>query len=251
MACTLGRAPDVTAEVTLRDAWEEEARNWIAWARAPGHDSYWRFHRDQFLPALPPPPCRVVDVGCGEGRLDRDLKRLGYDVVGVDGSPTLVAAAREADPEGRYEVGDAAALPLPNASADLVTAFMSLQDVDDIDAAIREIARVLVPGGRLRAAIVHPINSAGRFPTRELEAVFEIRDSYFEERRSTDTFERDGLTMTFTSQHWSLERIARTVLDAGLLIDHLAEVPDLADPPGSPWRRLPLFLHLGALKPRA
>jgi ubiquinone/menaquinone biosynthesis C-methylase UbiE len=237
--------------VSLRDAWEAEARTWIAWARAPGHDSYWRFHRDQFLPSLPPPPRRVVDVGCGEGRLDRDLKRLGYDVVGVDGSSTLVAAAREADPEGRYEVGDAAALPLPNASADVVTAFMSLQDVDDIDGAVREIARVLVAGGRLRAAIVHPINSAGRFPTRELDAVFEIRDSYFEERRSSDTFERDGLTMTFTSQHRSLERIARAILDAGLLIDHLAEVPDLADPPGSPWRRLPLFLHLGALKPRA
>jgi len=237
-------------EVSLRDAWEAEARNWIAWARTPGHDSYWLFHRDVFLPSLPPAPCRVVDVGCGEGRLPRDLKRLGYEVVGIDASPTLVAAAREADPAGRYEVADAAAIPLPDASADLVTAFMSLQDVDDIDAALREIARVLVPGGRLRSAIVHPINSAGRFPTREHDAVFEIRDSYFEERRSTDTFERDGLTMTFASQHRSLERVASAILNAGLLIDHVAEVPELSDPVGSPFRRVPLFLHLGALKPR-
>jgi len=237
--------------MTLRDAWEAEARNWIAWARTPGHDSYWRFHRDAFLLSLPPPPCRVIDVGCGEGRLARDLGRMGYEVIGVDGSPTLVAAAREADPEGRYEIADAAALPLPDASADLVTAFMSLQDVDDIDTALLEIARVLVPGGRLRSAIVHPINSAGRFPTRELDAVFEIRESYFEERRSSETFERDGLTMTFASQHRSLQRVAQTILDAGLLIDHVAEVADLADPPRSPWSRLPLFLHLGALKPRA
>ena len=84
-------------------------------------------------------------------------------MVGIDGSPTLVAAAREADPAGRYEVGDAAALPLPDASADLVTAFMSLQDVDDLDRALREIARVLVAGGQLRSAIVHPIGSAGDF----------------------------------------------------------------------------------------
>jgi SAM-dependent methyltransferase len=235
--------------VTLSDAWEAEARNWNGWARTPGHDSYWQFHRDQFLPSLPPPPCRVVDVGCGEGRLPRDLKRLGYEVIGIDGSATLVAAAREADPAGRYGLGDAAALPLPDASADLVTAFMSLQDVDDLDRALGEIARVLVAGGRLRSAIVHPMNSAGRFPTREHDAVFEIRDSYFEERRSSETFERGGLTMTFTSQHRSLERVARAVLDAGLLIDHVAEVADLADPPGSPWRRLPLFLHLGAVKP--
>lgn len=233
----------------LASAWEGSAAAWIAWARTPGHDSYWRFHRDAFLPSLPPPPCRVVDVGCGEGRLARDLMALGYDVVGIDASPTLIAAAREADPEGRYVIADAAALPLPDASADAVTAFMALQDIDDIDAAVREIARVLVPGGRLRSAIVHPITSAGRFPTRELDAVFEIRDSYFEERHMSETFERDGLTMTFASRHRSLERVARTILDAGLLIDHIAEVPDLADPPRSPWRRLPLFLHLGALRP--
>jgi hypothetical protein len=38
--------------VTLRDAWEAEARNWIAWARTPDHDSYWQFHRDAFLEGL-------------------------------------------------------------------------------------------------------------------------------------------------------------------------------------------------------
>jgi SAM-dependent methyltransferase len=236
---------------SLRDAWEAEARNWIAWARTPGHDSYWTFHRDAFLPSLPPPPRRVLDVGCGEGRLPRDLKERGYEVLGIDGSPTLVAAARAMDPDGRYEVADAAAIPLPDTNVDLVTAFMSLQDIDDINAALREIARVLVDGGRLRSAIVHPINSAGRFPTRELDAVFEIRDSYFEERRTSGTFVRAGLGMTFTSQHRSLERVARAILDAGLVIDHVAEVPALDDPVGSPWRRLPLFLHLGALKPPA
>jgi SAM-dependent methyltransferase len=235
--------------VNLRDAWESEARRWIAWARAPGHDSYWKFHRDAFLPTLPPPPRRVVDVGCGEGRLPRDLRRLGYDVTGVDGSATLIAAAREADPDGRYELADAAALPLPGGCADLVTAFMSLHDIDDLDGALREAARILVPGGRLRTAIVHPINSAGSFPTREPDAIFEIRDSYFEERRSNATFTRDGLTITFASRHRPLERMARAILDAGLLIDHVGEIEDLADPPGTPWRRLPLFLHLGALKP--
>lgn len=234
--------------MSLRDAWESEARNWIAWARAPGHDSYWKSHRDAFLPSLPPPPRRVIDIGCGEGRLPRDLQRLGYDVTGVDGSATLIAAAREADPAGRYALADAASLPLPDASADLVTAFMSLHDIDDLDGALREIARVLVPGGRLRAAIVHPINSAGRFATRDPDAVFEIKGSYFEERRSNDSFTRDGLTITFASLHRPLERVARAILDAGLLIDHVAELEDSSDPPGTPWRRLPLFLHVGALK---
>ena len=181
--------------------------------------------------------------------MPRDLKRLGYDVIGIDGSASLVAAARDADPDGRYEVADAAALPLPDASAELVTAFMTLHDVDDLDAALREAARILVPGGKLRTAIVHPINSAGRFASRDDDAVFEIRGSYFDERRTNDTFTRDGLTIAFASRHRPLERVLRAILDAGLLIDHVGELPDLGDPPGTQWRRLPLFLHLGALKP--
>lgn len=236
---------------SLRDAWEAEAAHWIAWARTPGHDSYWHFHRDAFLAGLPQPPQRVVDVGCGEGRLVRDLKSLGYDVIGVDGSRTLLEAARAADPTGEYHLADAAALPLPDRAATLVTQFMSPQDIDDLDGAMREAARILAPGGRLRMALVHPINSAGRFASREAEAVFEIRGSYFSERRYADTFERDGLTMTFASIHRSLERVVSAIVAAGLLIDRVAE------PAGPPveeyarWRRVPLFLHLGAIKPPA
>jgi SAM-dependent methyltransferase len=235
--------------VTLRDAWEAQAANWIAWARTPGHDSYWKFHRDAFLPSLPPAPRRVVDVGCGEGRVMRDMKALGYDVTGVDASESMIRAARLADPGGRYEVADAGSLPLPNASTDLVTAHMSLHDVDDLDSALREVARILVPGGHLRMAIVHPINSAGSFLSTDDDAAFEISESYLEERRYVDTLERSGLTMTFTSQHRSLERVAQAILETGMLIDRIAEIPDPTSAPGSRWRRLPLFLHLGAVKP--
>ena len=244
-------AIEPTPGLNLREAWEAEALNWIAWARRPGHDTYWQFHRDAFLATLPPPPRRVVDVGCGEGRFPRDLKRLGYEVIGVDASPTLVAAAREEDPAGDYRLGDAASLPIPDDSADLVTALLSLQDVDDIDSALREAARVLVPGGRLRAAVVHPINSAGLFAGQADDAVFEIRGSYFDEQRFRETVQRDGLTMTFASAHRPLERLARAILATRLCIDHVGEIADTADPPGSRWRRLPLFLHLGAVKPRA
>ena len=53
--------------MSLSDAWEREANAWIKWARAPGHDSYWRFHRDQFLAIVPPPGRLTLDLGCGEG----------------------------------------------------------------------------------------------------------------------------------------------------------------------------------------
>ena len=147
----------------LSVGWEAEARRWIQWARTPGHDSYWRFHRDQFLRLLPPPGRQTLDIGCGEGRLARDLKELGHRIVGIDSSPSLVAAAREFDPSMDVRLADAAALPLDDACADLAVAFMSLQDIDGMPAAIQEAARVLEPGGRFCLAIVHPINSAGSF----------------------------------------------------------------------------------------
>ena len=121
--------------MSLREAWEAEAANWLAWARTPGHDSYWRFHRDRFLPILPPPAGHCLDVGCGEGRLTRDLRDRGYEMTGLDGSATLLAAAREADPEGTYLLGDAAHLPFADGTFHLVVAFMSYQDVDDLEAA--------------------------------------------------------------------------------------------------------------------
>jgi SAM-dependent methyltransferase len=235
--------------VSLRDAWEGQARNWVAWAREPGHDSYWRFHRDRFLRLLPGPPRRLLDVGCGEGRLPRDLKARGYEVVGVDGSATLVDHAREADPEGEYHVADAAQLPFPDASFALVTAFMSLQDIDDMPAAVREAGRVLAAEGRLCMAIVHPINSAGRFETRTPDAPFIVRGSYLEPRRYADTFERDGLEMTFTSDHRPLQDYFSALERTGLSVERLVEIPDDTAPPGDRWQRMPLFLHLRAVKP--
>jgi ubiquinone/menaquinone biosynthesis C-methylase UbiE len=87
----------------------------------------------------------TLDIGCGEGRLPRDLTARGHEVIGIDASPTLIEHARRADSDGAYRVADATALPVPDASVDLVTAFMVLHDVDDLDAALREIARVMRP----------------------------------------------------------------------------------------------------------
>jgi len=234
--------------MTLRDAWEAEAANWVAWARAPGHDSYWRFHRDRFVELLPPPGGPVLDVGCGEGRLPRDLKALGYEVIGIDASSTLIGAAREADPDGDYRVADGAAVPLPDASMAIVTAFMSLHDIDDMEGAVREIARILVPGGRACVAVVHPINSAGRFTERTPDAPFVIRDSYFEHRHYADLVERDGLEMTFSSVHRPLESIFAALEAAGLPVERLVEVGDPTAPRGDRWQRIPLFLQLRAVK---
>jgi SAM-dependent methyltransferase len=239
----------------LRDSWEAQAEQWIQWARTPGHDSYWRYHRDQFISLLPPPGKQTVDIGCGEGRLTRHLKKLGHAVVGIDTSPSLVAAAREADPAMDIVLADATAIPLQDSCADLAVAFMSLHDIDAMPAAVMEIARVLVPGGRLCLAIVHPINSCGRFEAPKADARFVIAGDYLGPFPYSDSFERDGLSMTFHSQHRPLEAYFLALEAAGFLVDALREpsVPDQAigSPAARRWQRLPLFLHLRARLPQA
>jgi SAM-dependent methyltransferase len=237
----------------LRSEWERHAAQWIAWARTPGHDSYWQFHRDVFLEMVPPPAGRTLDLGCGEGRLARDLDALGHDIVGVDSSPTLVSAAREASPAIELHLADAADLPFEDASFDLVVAFMSLQDVDDLGGALRESARVLIPGGRLCLAVVHPLGSAGAFTVRDAAAPFVIESSYLDSFEYADAVARGGLEMTFASLHRPLHAYADELSSAAFLIERLREValPEHAftDSASARWRRIPLFLHVRAVKP--
>lgn len=225
----------------LRDAWERNAADWVRWARKPGHDSYWRFHRDRFLSLVPPPGRLTLDVGCGEGRVTRDLAALGHRVIGVDASETMIAAAREAATDGEYVVADAAALPFPDARADLVVAFMSLMDVDDMPRTVGELARVLEPGGRLAVAVVHPLNSAHEVDREHPEDRLVLVEDYFDRRRYTDTIERDDVKMTFESKHWTLEDYFDALLAPGFRVEAVREV---GDPKHPRWSRYPLFLHV-------
>jgi SAM-dependent methyltransferase len=238
--------------MALSDSWEQQAKNWILWARTPGHDSYWRFHRDQFLELLPAPGTLTVDVGCGEGRLSRHLQTLGHTVVGIDASKTLIDAAAEADPNGDYRCANAACLPLANKTCDLAVAFMTLQDVDDLPTAVLEIGRVLVDGGIACLAIVHPINSAGRFVDDSSTSPFVIASTYLDEFDYADEIARGGLQMTFHSRHRSIEAYSRALEAAGFAIEALREhrVPQeaIAFDRSRRWQRLPLFLHMRARK---
>jgi SAM-dependent methyltransferase len=236
----------------LAAAWREHAGEFVAWARTPGHDSYWGFHRDVFFALLPEPGRRTLDLGCGEGRVARDLIALGHTVVGIDAAPAMVEAARQTEPSFDVHLADAAALPFEDGTFDLVVAFMSLQDVDDMEGAVRESARVLEPGGRLCLAIVHPMNSAGTFEGLDAESPFVIDGSYLDRSHYRDELSRGGLDITMLSEHRPLEAYTEALGDAGFLIERMREprVPDEAvtAPRNRRWQRLPLFLHVRAVK---
>jgi SAM-dependent methyltransferase len=243
-----------SVEITAVGAnWEAEAENWVRWARTPGFDAYWYYSPSFFDELVPPPGRQTLEIGCGEGRVTRDLKKRGHHVVAVDSSPTLLRYAKEADPDSRYELANAAALPFANASFDLVVAYNSLMDIADMPGAINESARVLDNGGRYCISVTHPVNDAGSFASDDADAAFVIRDSYFGRRPFEGRFERDGLQMTFHGWAYGLEEYARALEDAGFVIERLRE-PSASDDASAlrlayrRWQRVPMFLQLRAVK---
>jgi SAM-dependent methyltransferase len=239
--------------MTTEASWHDQAENWVRWTRTPGHDSYW-YYRDSFFDVIVPPPGRrTIEVGCGEGRVARDLAARGHHVVGVDASPAMIEHAGRADPGGTYLVADAARLPFPAAAFDLAVAYNSLMDVSDMPGAVAEAARVLTPGARLCVCVTHPMAEAGSFVGKQPDAPFVIDQDYLSRRRTQDTFERGRLRITFSSHRYPLQDYTRALEAAGFLIEALREpaAPDAmvaARSSVARWQRLPSFLHLRAVK---
>src|SRR5216683_5778127 len=118
-----------------REHWEAQAANWAEWARTPGFDSYWNYG-PRFFELLRRAGLRTLDLGCGEGRVSRDLGARGHTVTGLDASASLLRLARQADPDGCYVLADASFLPFAPEAFDLVVAYNSLMDVDDMPGAV-------------------------------------------------------------------------------------------------------------------
>ena len=234
---------------SLRDAWDLQAAEWARFVRTPGIDrANELFNLPRLVDLLPPPGRRTLDLGCGEGRVGRALIPLGNRVVAVDSSPGMVALAAESQ---EAVVADAAALPFPDGAFDLVTAFMSLMDMDDPDAAIRESARVLEPGGRLCFSITHPLHTAGAFDDGRDGTPFVLHESYFEERRVDETWQREGIGIDFASVHRPLGAWTRALAEAGFAVEALREHPLPREAwrreTSERWTRIPLFLHVRAV----
>ncbi|MBR7743424.1 class I SAM-dependent methyltransferase [Phycicoccus sp. BSK3Z-2] len=100
------------------------------------------------------PGTRVLDAGCGTGRMGRYLTDRGCSVVGVDLSPGMLATARRDHPDLEVLEGDLTALPLPGACVDGVLAWYSLIHLPDheLPGALAEVSRVLRPGGLVLVA---------------------------------------------------------------------------------------------------
>ena len=172
---------------------------------------------------------RILDAGCGEGYLSRILAERGASVVAVDYSRHMLDIARERTPAGLaidYVYGNCEDLGfLKGGSFDVVVANMVLQDLSDYEAVIREMHRVLVPGGAFIFTIAHPCFTApecGWVRDDEGEKLHWKVDRYFEEVVSEQDYPR-GAKDRLLHFHRTLTSYFRAVREAGFAVEALVE----------------------------
>jgi demethylmenaquinone methyltransferase/2-methoxy-6-polyprenyl-1,4-benzoquinol methylase len=95
------------------------------------------------------PGDRVLDVCCGTGDLAVAAERRGGRVVGLDFSPRMLERARRKSGTIEWVQGDALALPFPDADFDGATVGFGVRNLEDLEGGMRELARVVRPGGKV------------------------------------------------------------------------------------------------------
>jgi SAM-dependent methyltransferase len=173
---------------------------------------------------------RVLDVGTGEGQLARLAQRNGAaTVVGIDPTDAQITVAHARADGPAYARAGAAALPLDTASFDAVVACLVFEHIDDVDAAIAEVARVLEPGGRFLFFLNHPLlqtPNSGWIDDTILDEQYWRIGAYLVEDLTIEEVEKD-VFIPFI--HRPLSRYVNALAANGLLVTHMDEP---APPPG-------------------
>ncbi len=171
------------------------------WERLPSELTPPDFaRRREFMLEAVAPGDRVLDLGCGTGQFTRELAAAGAVPVGVEVAEAALERARAAAPALDFRLAPIdAPLPLPDDSFDVVWASEVIEHVSDTALWLSEIARVLVPGGRLLLST--PSHGRLRLALRGIEAFSEPLGDHLHlyTRRSLRTvlgefgFERIGI----------------------------------------------------------
>lgn len=114
-----------------------------------GQTSWWR--KRAFAKMNFGPNQRVLDVGCGTGIAVQKLKKQypGMEVEGMDLSPGMLEEARKLDPDSTYFEGDVCSIDRPDAYYDTVITIYTSRNFPDLEGSVRDMMRVLKPGGTL------------------------------------------------------------------------------------------------------
>jgi 2-polyprenyl-3-methyl-5-hydroxy-6-metoxy-1,4-benzoquinol methylase len=169
----------------------------------------------------------VLDVGCGEGRFCRILQAQGLNTTGIEPTRTLLQAAAQRDPAGQYVDAVAENLSFENERFDLVISYLTLIDIDDIESAINEMARVLRPGGALLIANLNSFNTAGQWQKHDNGAREFTIDDYLTTRPQQSSWR--GISVR--NWHRPFSVYAKLLINTGLRLTYFDEpLPVGGDP---------------------
>jgi SAM-dependent methyltransferase len=182
--------------------------------------------------------CDVLEIGCGAAQCGRWLASLGASVLAFDLSRRQLRHAQLPPPEvrpGRGRIAllqaDAEHLPLAGESFDVAfSAYGAFPFVADAIGALREVARVLRPGGRLAFSVTHPIRWA--FPDDPGVGGLTVRSSYFDRTPYVET-DADG-GAAYVEHHRTMGDWVGAINAAGFVLTDLVE-PEWPDAFAQPW----------------
>lgn len=241
-------------------AWQAMGEEWIRLVQDSEHRT--RFVMPYMLNKLQAVEGKnILDLGCGEGGYARELARRGALVTAVDcNEEALAYSARLTMAEGLsvcHFIRNSNDLDgFADNSSDIVLCSMMLMDCQDLIGTVGEAARVLKPGGRLYASVLHPcfdgehetgIGRQGAGLDRQV-----VVKNYFEPREWDAPLYKGETPVRW--HHRTLEEYTRAFLEAGLVIAGLEEPRPTAEQaaryPGIAWlRKVPLYLFWELYKP--
>ena len=166
----------------------------------------------------------VLEVGCGSAPVSRWLARHGARPVGLDLSGAMLRRGAEIGRRTAIEVplvqADAVRLPFGSACFDLaVSSFGAIAFVADPAAVMREVARVLRPGGRWVFSTNHPMRWV--LPDSPYARDLRVRSSYFDQRAYVEADAADRAV--YVETHRTMSQRVRDLLGAGFVLDDLIE----------------------------
>lgn len=176
------------------------SKGWDAGLYESDHSFVWKYGAD-LLPLLSPQPGeRILDLGCGTGRLTAEIASTGAETLGVDASPDMIGQARQNYPKLKFQLADARSFTV-DAPFDAVFSNAVLHWVADARAAVQRVCAALKPGGRFVAEFGGKGNNRCLMTAfREVTGVDGLANFYFPSiSEYTSILESEGFEVGFAT----------------------------------------------------